>query len=96
MQAETAVIDKDWLEAARLWQLDLNHEKPAVRAMACHNMAVLYEIKSDLDKAIEWAVQARTHDESKDHTEYLDTLKSCALQKSRAEKQWESIALLGG
>ncbi|WP_373018690.1 DUF6340 family protein [Muriicola sp.] len=94
VQAEQAVIDEDWLEAARLWQMDLNHEKPAIRAMACHNMAVLYEIKNDLDKALEWAIQARTHDDGKAHSQYLETLKTCASQKLQAEKQWEAIALL--
>lgn len=95
-QAKNAVMEKDWLEAARLWQMDLNHEKSAVRAMACHNMAVLYEIKNDLDKAIEWAVLASTHHESKEHEVYLETLKSSAAQRNLAEKQRESMALLSG
>ncbi|GGD39432.1 DUF6340 family protein [Muriicola marianensis] len=94
VQARLAVIDEDWLEAARLWQMDLNHEKSAIRAMACHNMAVLYEIKNDLEKALEWAIQASTHDDGKAHTQYLETLKICASQKLQAEKQWEAIALL--
>ncbi|QBA64118.1 DUF6340 family protein [Muriicola soli] len=94
-EARQAVIDQDWLEAARLWQLDLNHDKSAVRAMACHNMAVLYEVKNDLDKALEWAVLAKSHEEGKEHTAYLEALKECVLQKEQAEKQIQAIALLG-
>ena len=94
VQAKESVLNKDWLEAARLWQMDLNHEKSAIRAMACHNMAVLYEIKNDLEKAIEWAVLARTHQEQKEHVAYLEALKECAIQKSQAEKQLEAMALL--
>jgi hypothetical protein len=94
-QAKSAVEAEDWLEAARLWQLDLNHEKLAIRAMACHNMAVLYELKGDLEKAMEWAVLATTHDDGNEHLSYLDNLKTCIAQKEAAEKQWEAIALLG-
>ncbi len=94
-QAKIAVEDEDWLEAARLWQLDLGHDKSAIRAMACHNMAVLYELKGDLEKAMEWAVLATTHDDGKDHRNYLETLKTCLAKKSKAEKQREAIALLG-
>ena len=94
-QAKTAVEDEDWLEAARLWQLDLGHDKPAIRAMACHNMAVLHELKGDLEKALDWALLATTHDDAKEHHSYLETLKTCASQKRKAEKQWEAIALLG-
>lgn len=91
--AKEAVRNEDWLEAARLWQLELNHQKPAIRAMACHNMAVLYEIKNDLEKAIEWAVLALTHEENKEHINYLETLKKCAKQKRLAEQQLEALAV---
>ncbi len=93
-QAKGSVLEADWLEAARLWQMDLNHEKSAIRARACHNMAVLYEIKGDLEKAIEWAIQANSHEEGKRHSNCLEVLKKSAIQKSEAEKQWEAIALL--
>ncbi len=94
VQARLSVMDKDWLEAARLWQMDLNHEKSAIRARASHNMAVLYEIKDDLDKAIEWAIQANSHKEGKEHLEYLEALKKCASQQAEAEKQQADIAML--
>lgn len=92
--AKEAIQKEDWLEAARLWQLDIDHEKAKIRAMACHNMAVLYEIKNDLSKAMEWAILAKSHAEDKNHTAYLEALKVRSVQNSLAEQQLEKTAYL--
>jgi hypothetical protein len=92
--AKAAIQKEDWLEAARLWQLEVDSQKAKIRAMACHNMAVLYELKNDLSKAIEWATLAQAHAEDKNHTAYLEALKQRSVQNSLAEQQLVKMAFL--
>jgi len=93
-QAKEAIQKEDWLEAARLWQLETTNEKAKIKAMACHNMAVLYEIKNDLPKAMEWAILAQSHFEDKNSREYIEALKQRSIQNSLAEEQLENIVYL--
>ncbi len=93
-QAKDAILREDWLEAARSWQLDLENDKDKIKAMACHNMAVLYEVKNDLSKAMEWAILAQGHFKDKKNTAYLDALKQRSIQNELAEEQLENIVLL--
>ncbi len=93
-QAKEAIEEENWLEAARLWQLETNNEKAKIKAMACHNMAVLYEIKNDLPKAMEWAILAQSYFKDKNNTAYLKALKQRSVQNSLAEEQLENIVYL--
>ncbi len=93
-QAKEAILEENWLEAARLWQLETTNEKPKIKAMACHNMAVLYEIKNDLPKAMEWAILANSYLEDKNNTTYLEALKQRSVQNGLAEEQLENIVYL--
>jgi hypothetical protein len=94
IQAKEAILNEDWLEAARSWQLALENEKDKIKAMACHNMAVLYEIKNDLPKAMEWAILAQRHFEDKNNISYLEALKQRIVQNSLAVEQLENIVYL--
>lgn len=93
-QAKDAILEENWLEAARLWQLETTNEKAKIKAMSCHNMAVLYEIKNDLAKALEWAILAQSYYKDKNNTAYLEALKLRSVQNSLAEKQLEDIVYL--
>ncbi len=93
-KAAAAVTEKDWMEAARLWQLDCVNEKAKVRAMACHNMAVLHELKGDLPKAIEWATKANEHEAIKITKHYLEALEHQISQHKLAMEQLENTVLL--
>jgi hypothetical protein len=94
VQSKEAVLEEDWLTAAHLWQNELNNDDLKVRAMASHNMAVLYEFKGDLIKAIEWATQALSYHEDKAHFDYLEALKERKAIQSLAEKELQAMALL--
>ncbi len=93
-QAKEAIQKEDWLEAARLWQLEATNKKPKIKAMACHNMAVLYELKNDLSKAMEWGILAQSHFDDKYHRAYLNALKQRGIQNNLAEQQLENIVYL--
>jgi len=94
VKAAAAVTEKDWMEAARLWQLDCVSEKAKIRAMACHNMAVLHELKGDLPKAIEWASKAMEHNALKITKHYLEALEHQISRNKLALEQMEKMALL--
>lgn len=47
-----------WDEAGELWKLETENPKSKIAARACFNMAIIAEIKGNLDVAREWAEKA--------------------------------------
>ena len=45
----------NWEGAAELWLTATDHRKARVAARAHYNMAIISEIRGDLDQAVEWA-----------------------------------------
>jgi hypothetical protein len=73
--------------AAELWGLEVTHSSAKIRAKACHNMAVIHELRGDLISAVEWAVKALDHHGSKLSEQYLESLKVRQRQEEIVKEQ---------
>ena len=79
----------DWDEAAELWKKETSSSDPKLAGMASFNMAIVSEIKGELDIAIEWAKKSYENYGNKKALKYLNILKNRKAGDNALEKQLE-------
>lgn len=72
----------NWEGAAELWLKETKSSDPKIAGRAHYNMAIIEEIRGNLDRAIEWARTAYEDYGDKQALQYLHTLQN---RKARAE-----------
>ena len=76
--AEKFVQKNDWDSAIAIWKKYADLKKGKIAVSACYNLAFGYEMKDDIDAAIQWlnaakhaATEYRSHDEMKRIDQYM-------------------------
>ena len=90
--AKERVEHEDWEGAISLWKKELSNNKVKIRAMACHNLAVVHEALEQLDEALAWALKSDEYLSSKDSRLYIEELKNRMSQNHLVNEQ---LSLLG-
>jgi tetratricopeptide (TPR) repeat protein len=65
----------NWDGAAELWKKETTSSSSKIAGRACYNMAIIYEINGQLDKAIEWAQKAYENYSNRLALKYVNILK---------------------
>lgn len=77
----------DWDGAAELWEEEIDNPKRKAAGRAHYNMAIINEIRGNLDEAIEWAKKSYADYKIKQALRYLDILRYRKNQENRLEQQ---------
>jgi tetratricopeptide (TPR) repeat protein len=86
------IQNKNFDDALKLYQAVYeNAEKPKVKARAAHNIAMVYEVKGDIEKAIEWAQKAIDMG-NKSTKYYLQVLTQRKADDAKAKEQLNELS----
>ena len=77
----------DWEGAAALWEMDLGHPRRKVAGRAAYNMAIIHEIRGDLEGAVDWASRAYTDHRNRLALRYLGILRDRQVKRAVLEGQ---------
>lgn len=77
----------NWDGAAELWLRDTNNPKTKLAGQAAYNMAIINEIKWQLDDAIEWARKAYENYDNKLALRYVKILENRKAKKELLSQQ---------
>ena len=75
VDAINRIEERDWEGAISLWKQELSNDKNKIRAMACHNLAVVYEAMDNLEEALSWAIKSDEYLSNKSSRLYINELK---------------------
>ncbi len=90
--ARDFIVNKNYDDALKLYEKVFeNAEKPKVKARAAHNIAMVYEVKGDIEKAIEWAQKAVDMG-NKSSRYYLQTLSQRKVDDAKAKEQLNELS----
>lgn len=78
---------ENYTAAAELWEQEVSHSNPKMRARACHNLAIAHELSGDLVKAVHWAEKALENHNGKPSAQYLESLKARQATEERVREQ---------
>ncbi|HRC90015.1 MAG TPA: DUF6340 family protein, partial [Bacteroidales bacterium] len=81
----------NWDEAGELWKIETENPKRKIAARACYNMAIIAEIKGNLDVALEWAQKAYEDYNLRKALEYVRILENRMNRNQLLELQEEGI-----
>jgi len=85
--AKRFVKTNNWDGAGQIWENYINNNDPKVGGRATYNMAVLNEVKGDLNKALEWANKSYQDFGLRKAKSYIETLKRRISDEQRLDKQ---------
>ncbi|MCE2612217.1 DUF6340 family protein [Flavobacteriaceae bacterium D16] len=85
--AQDKIAEEDWHGAIALWKKELSVNKNKLQAMACHNLAVVYEYLEDLKEAKLWASKAYEYNKSKKALNYIEELELRISQNQLLQDQ---------
>jgi len=77
----------NWDGAAKLWQEETNNPNGKIAGCACYNMAIVSEIKGDLDMAIKWARQSYENYNNHLALNYVNLLNNRKINNAILEDQ---------
>ena len=89
--AKERVESEDWEGAINLWKQELSNDKVKIRAMACHNLAVVHEALDKLGEALSWAVKSDEYLSNKSSRLYIDELKTRISQDHLVNEQLSNL-----
>lgn len=87
VQADKLAQTEEYQAAAALWEQEVDHDNPKIRARACHNMAVIYEFRGDVEAAIDWITKALANHNNKLSEQYLQSLEHRKIQQEQLKQQ---------
>ena len=87
LAAQIRIENEDWETAIALWKKELSNEKAKIRAMACHNLAVVYESFDNLEEALAWAIKSDEIQSTKSSRGYIEELKNRMSQNLVVNEQ---------
>lgn len=90
--AQEKITEEDWQGAIAVLKKEVSVNKSKLQAMACHNLAVLYEFLEDLEEARVWASKAYEYNKSKKALGYVEELE---LRISQNQLLQDQLAFLG-
>lgn len=90
--AHNRISAQDWQGAIQLWKKEVVSNKGKLGAMACHNLAVVYEYLQNLEEARTWAAKAYEYKRSKKAWSYIEELDARIVQSQKVQEQ---LAQLG-
>ena len=85
--AQHKVEEKDWEGAITIWKKELDGDKNKLKAMACHNLAVVHEVMENLEEALVWAVKASEYHNSKETMDYITELERRISQRQLVQEE---------
>ena len=85
--AQNRVNEQDWQGAITIWKKELVGNKDKFKAMACHNLAVVYEVMEDLEEARMWATKVLEYHNSKAASAYIEELDFRISQSQLVQEQ---------
>ncbi|MCX2719659.1 DUF6340 family protein [Lentiprolixibacter aurantiacus] len=85
--AQKKIQEEDWEGAIVLWKEELGNIKKKLKAMSCHNLAVVYEYLDDLEEARSWAEKAYEYKPGKKSRDYISELEQRIVQNLEVAEQ---------
>ncbi|HDJ34558.1 MAG TPA: hypothetical protein ENF21_10745 [Bacteroidetes bacterium] len=74
-------------EAARLWETYIDHPNRKIAGYACYNMALISELRNDLEGALQWATRSYRQYRIRKAAEYMSILNYRIMQADVLDQQ---------
>ena len=74
-------------EAARIWETYVDHPNRKIAGYACYNMALVCELNSDLEGALQWATRSYRQYRIRKAAEYMNILNYRIMQAEVLDRQ---------
>lgn len=95
-QGMDSLYAKKWESAIALWAPLIEKAGSSLKAELCHNIAVTYEIMGDIDKAVDYSIEAKTYAEASSFmsfkyegiiSEYMDKITNRQTEIAKLNQQ---------
>lgn len=71
---------RQWGRLAETWETGLEHTDPLIRSVALHNLAILYEMEGNIEKAMEYLEKANDLSRSHRIANYIEKVKERQME----------------